>query len=158
MRFICMSAMLFSLALAGCGMNEQEARQTAQEKKLPPTEVQLMNQTKAGSDKDAKLLVEAGVNPNTRQANGMTVLMSAAFNGQVETAKSLLAHGAEVNATAKGYNALGFAVEKGDVAMIKLLMSHGADPKQVPEEGKSAEARARGRGDAAALLSAMQLQ
>lgn len=157
MRFACVPALLFSLALAGCSVNEQEARQAVQEKKLPPTEVQLMNQTKVGNDKDAKMLVEAGVNPNTRQANGMTVLMSAAFNGNIETAKSLLAHGAEINATAQGYNALGFAVEKGDVAMVKLLMAHGADPKQVPENGKSAEVRARARSDASALLSAMQL-
>lgn len=145
--------------LAACGApNEQSARQTAKKQGLPPTETQLLSQLQEpGHDAQARLLVEAGVNPNARLANGTTALMLAAFNGAAETAAALLAKGADVQAHAGGYDALGFAVEKGDVAMVSLLVGHGADPQRVPPEGKSAVQRAQQRADAAALLAAMGL-
>ncbi len=156
MRILALTLALSSLFLTACSMDEETARKKAASQKLPPTETQLLAQTKAGQQQSAKLLVDSGVNPNTRQGNGVTVLMLAAFNGQQETARALIDKGAEINAVANGYNALGFAVEKGDVAMIKLLLAAGADPQQVPANGKSAVQRARGRSDEAALLAILQ--
>jgi ankyrin repeat protein len=147
---------LLGLLLAACGMDEQAAREAAKSKQLPPTEQQLMAKIKEGGhDKEGKLLVEAGVNPNAAQSNGVTVLMAAAFNGQHNTAKALLEKGADVKGHSGGYDALGFAVEKGDVPMVKLLVDHGADPQWVPPAGKSAVQRAKERPDGAALLDAM---
>jgi ankyrin repeat protein len=60
----------------------------------------------------------------------LTPILLAARNGSLETARVLLAKGA--NLTAKdllGNTALATAVSNGDKAMVKLLLARGADPK-----------------------------
>ena len=156
MRTLPLTLVAASLLAAACGMDETTARKEATARKLPPTETQLIAQTKAGQDTSAQLLISSGVNPNARQGNGVTVLMLASFQGQHDTAKALIEKGADVNAVANGYNALGFAVEKGDLVMLKMLMAAGADPGAVPTGGRSAVQRAAGRSDEAALLAILQ--
>ena len=59
---------------------------------------------------------------------GRTLLMHAAFDGDLETAARLLQKGADVNACdADGDTALMFASFNGHYAIVKLLLGHGAD-------------------------------
>lgn len=125
--------------LAACGRSPEEAQKKLAVLQVPSTEESLIAKTKDAKGEDvAKMLVQAGVDPNARQANGMTALMSAAFNGQHAVAKALLEKGAEVNADAKGFNALSLAVERGDKAMVQLLLANGAEARTRPGSGLSA--------------------
>lgn len=130
-----------ALLAAGCGDPSPEtAKKRLAEKNLPvdsPTLIAKTKEGKAGED-DAKLLALAGADPNARQSNGMTALMSATFNGQVDTAEALIKRGADVNATASGFTALRLAVERGDKAMVRLLLKHGAKPNLKPDGAASA--------------------
>lgn len=127
------------LALAACQPTPEQAKEKLAKMNVPQTDAALLAQTKSSKTEDvARLLVTAGVDPNARQANGMTVLMSAVFNNQFDTAKALIEKGADVKADAKGFNALSLAVEKGNKDMVKLLLAHGADPMARPGSGLSA--------------------
>lgn len=141
--------LLASLAVVGCGQDTpEEAKTKLAKRKVPMTDEALLAKTKdAKSADEAKMLVIAGVDPNARQPNGMTALMSAAFNGQEDVAKALLAKGADVKLDAAGYNALSLAVDRGNKSMVKLLLAGGADPKARPGGGLSALEKAQERGD-----------
>ena len=144
---------LWSLALmvllAACGRSPDEAKKKLAEIQVPQTPAALLAKTKDAKDEEvARMLVQAGVDPNARQENGMTVLMSAAFNGQHGVAKALLEKGAQVNADAKGFNALSLAVERGDKAMVQLLLANGAQARTRPGGGASALQKAQQRQNA----------
>lgn len=136
-------------ALLGCSPETpDEAKAKLAKQNVPLTEEALLAKTKDAQSEDvAKRLVVAGVDPNARQANGMTALMSAVFNGQEDVAKALLEKGADVKLDAAGFNALSLAVERGDRNMAKLLLAAGADPKVRPGAGLSALEKAEQRGD-----------
>lgn len=141
--------LLAVLQLAGCD-NEtpEEAKAKLARQNVPLTDEALLAKTKdAASEEVAKRLVIAGVDPNARQPNGMTALMSAVFNGQEDVAKALLEKGADVKLEAAGFNALSLAVEHGDKSMVKLLLAAGADPKVRPGSGLSALEKAEQRAD-----------
>jgi ankyrin repeat protein len=74
-----------------------------------------------------KELLDDGKFPDVRQKDGVTPLMIAAANGDVETANLLLAKGADPNLRAAGgRSALSLARERGAAAMVQLLQSKGA--------------------------------
>ena len=139
---------LVATLLAGCSRETpEEAKQKLEKMKVAQTPEALLASTKTEkSEKTAELLVTAGVDPNARQANGMTVLMSAVFNGQEDVAKALLEKGADVKLDAAGFNALSLAVERGNKTMVKLLLAAGADPKARPGAGLSALEKAQQQG------------
>ena len=74
-------------------------------------------------------LLKAGANPNAAQWTGETALMTCARTGNVEAVKSLLAHGADVNAkeTRRGQTALMWAVAEKHPEVARVLIEHGAD-------------------------------
>jgi ankyrin repeat protein len=151
-----MVMVLLAMLLAGCGRETpDEAKQKLEEMKVAQTPAALIASTKTEkSEKVAELLVNAGVDPNARQANGMTALMSAVFNGQEDAVKALLEKGADLKLNAGGYNALSLAVERGNKSMVKMLLEAGAHPKARPKGGMSALeiARQKGRTDLVELL------
>ncbi|MCP4377731.1 MAG: hypothetical protein GY794_16335 [bacterium] len=60
---------------------------------------------------------------------GITPLHLAAWHGNLDTARLLLARGAKIDAAAKwGITPLHFAAGSGYLKMVKLLIAHGADP------------------------------
>lgn len=84
-------------------------------------------------------LLSAGVNPNMRDENGMTVLMQASANGQYDVVKRLLKADVNPNLQDKdGWTALMWAMrtEKEDIA--QLLMLSGADVRMQDRKGWSA--------------------
>ena len=85
-----------------------------------------------GDLKIARLLLEAGVDKNARNAkSSSTALMLAAANGHVEIARLLLEAGADKHLqsglSGHGYTALMLAAEKGHVEIARLLLE--ADPR-----------------------------
>jgi ankyrin repeat protein len=74
-------------------------------------------------------LLEAGADAESPNADGQTALMIVARTSQVDAAKLLLKHGANVNASEKwrGQTALMWAAAQKQPAMVKELIAAGAD-------------------------------
>jgi ankyrin repeat protein len=74
-------------------------------------------------------LLKAGADPNFAGPEGETALMTAARTGTVESARVLLAHGAQVDAREswRGQTALMWAAAQRHPDMVKELIAHGAD-------------------------------
>lgn len=82
----------------------------------------------AGDAASAALLADAGAPLDEAAADGNTPLVLAAFSGQGEVARLLLARGANPAASGAGYTALHAAALRGDVETTTALLGRGADP------------------------------
>lgn len=82
-----------------------------------------------GRTEYAKLLLDAGANPNVRDEDGWTPLLRATYNrAPIRLIALLLDHGARVDARNNGGNAsLSHALRSGDAGVAKLLLERGAD-------------------------------
>ncbi len=80
----------------------------------------------------AKLLLENGMNPNHMNWHRVTLLHDMAQDGDIEKARLLLDHGAEIDAVDEEYRStpLGFAARWGQREMAALLLERGADPNK----------------------------
>ncbi|HEU4617692.1 MAG TPA: ankyrin repeat domain-containing protein, partial [Gammaproteobacteria bacterium] len=76
-----------------------------------------------------KLLLDAGANADSPNAEGQTALMDVARTGNVQAATLLLEHGATVDAKERwgGQTALMWASARRHPEMMELLIAHGAD-------------------------------
>ncbi len=76
------------------------------------------------------MLLDAGANVDSPNAEGQTALMVVARTGNLEAAKLLLRRGADVNAVERwgGQTALMWAAAQQQPAMVQLLLRAGADP------------------------------
>jgi ankyrin repeat protein len=73
-------------------------------------------------------LLHAGADINARDEHGQTGLMIAARDGKTEAVRWLVAHGAELDHTAKFHlSALMLAVINGRDAIVGILADAGAD-------------------------------
>lgn len=75
-------------------------------------------------------LLKAGADVESPNADGETALMIVARNSNIEAARALLNHGANVNAVERfrGETALMRAAAQSQPAMVKELLAHGANP------------------------------
>ena len=76
----------------------------------------------------ARVLLEAGADPNDTAAAGTSALVVAAHSGHGALAAFLLEQGADPNAAEAGYAPLHAAVLRGQGALVRALLAHGADP------------------------------
>ncbi|NLO04903.1 MAG: ankyrin repeat domain-containing protein [candidate division WS1 bacterium] len=78
-----------------------------------------------------RALIEGGADPNQRLSwSNKSLLETAAAAGDVELARLLIAHGADVNAKDPlAMPALLAAAGAGNAEMVRVLLSSGADPK-----------------------------
>jgi ankyrin repeat protein len=76
-----------------------------------------------------ELLLEAGANADSPNADGQTALLTVARTGNVEAAELLIKHGATVDARERfgGQTALMWAAARRHPQMIQFLVSKGAD-------------------------------
>jgi ankyrin repeat protein len=88
-----------------------------------PTAVAPLNSAVAGgSPRAVELLLEAGAEPDRRQAEGLTALMGAAFAGNAEMVDLLLQHGADRSLTDdKDRTAAQLAAEQGHTSLVEKL-------------------------------------
>lgn len=78
----------------------------------------------------ATFLLENGMNPNHMNWREFTLLHDMAHTGDVEKARLLIDHAADINAVDEEYcsTPLGYAVRWGHREMVSFLLEHGADP------------------------------
>ncbi|MOA23209.1 Ankyrin repeats (3 copies) [compost metagenome] len=104
----------------------------------------------------AKLLIDAGGNPNACNSIGRTPLMFASHYGNKPLVKLLLASGADPNL--RGFESeslpLAAAAMSGHSDIVRLLLDAGADPMLVDGSGKPPLdlAEGAGHGEVAATL------
>lgn len=103
---------------------------------------------------DSRLLdvISQGVPADLADHKGDSFLILAAYAGQGELVRGLIAAGADVNAqNQRGQSALTCAVFRGDADMVKDLMAAGADP-HAGAQNAVATAQAFGQEGLLALL------
>ena len=75
----------------------------------------------------ARVLIEAGADPNDIAAAGTSALVIAAHSGNGPLGVYLLEQGADPNLAEAGYTALHAAVLRSQVELVEALLDHGAD-------------------------------
>lgn len=105
----------------------------------------------------AKALVDRGAQVNARSKGGFTALQFAAQQGDIESAKVLLAAGANINDADPddGMTALLTAIGSGQAQMAALLVESGADVNVASKQGVSPLHLAATRRNMSELTKAM---
>ena len=89
------------------------------------------------ADRDASARMASDV--HARQPDGSTALQWAAYGGDVDEVRRLIAAGADVNARNDfGASAMSVAAAAGNAAVIQALLKGGADPESPNTEGQTA--------------------
>ena len=105
----------------------------------PPEELQLQDLRERCIRRGvAWLLLSRGVDPNTRDIHGLTLLHAAAWCGDKSAAELLLKAGADPNARdAEGNTPLHVAARRMFPQVALLLLKHGADPNARNARGET---------------------
>ena len=123
------TGLLSALVLVGCFVQAPEVDK----------DLNLLTAVRTGDNKRVKELLAAGASANGAKDDrlGLTIpLVEAVTNGHVETAKILIAAGADVNKiSGLGNTALVVASHLGDAESVKLLLGSGANPNIVTKDG-----------------------
>src|SRR5688572_15271047 len=111
-----------------------------------PASPELLASIRAGDIPRVETLLRSGVDPNTRDGSGATVLMQAAAYAPEAAMRLLLTAGADVNATNQtGATALMWATD--DIGKVRLLVARGAAVNTTRADGMTALASAAMRGN-----------
>ncbi|MCU1263970.1 MAG: ankyrin repeat-containing protein [Acidobacteria bacterium] len=109
----------------------QNKDQKKNQKGLSDDEVTFIEAARQGDTETVKRFLDAGMSVNLldkRDDELSTVLMVAAMAGKTETAKLLIARGADINAKTKlGRTALTWASWRGMTDTVKALLTSGAE-------------------------------
>jgi tetratricopeptide (TPR) repeat protein len=98
------------------------------EKRRRGQEAALVRAARTGQADSVRAFLEAGTDPNLRDADGWTALGLAAQEGHADVVRALLAAGAEVDDTLPGRGtALMAAAGHGRREVIRTLVEHGAN-------------------------------
>ncbi len=88
---------------------------------------EILKAAEAGDARTVATFLNKGLDPNTTDSRGNTLLMIAAVNGHAELAKLLVERKADLTRRSPvGDSALMLACIKGHLAVVKLLVEHGA--------------------------------
>jgi len=88
----------------------------------------LLFAARVGDVESARLLIDAGADPNDADAWGVSATTYAAHSGFHDLLELLLEHGADPDAQGAGFSPLHVAVMRRDVDMARTLLEHGAEP------------------------------
>jgi ankyrin repeat protein len=109
--------LLALVAVAGCS---RDPRQVLVDLNIPYTTDAWFTQAAAGDEVAVKAFLAAGMDPNVRNAEGDTALMSAAAAGNGDVVEMLLSEGAQINVTnARGMTPLAAAILNGHPDVVR---------------------------------------
>jgi ankyrin repeat protein len=118
-----------------------------------PGDTRLADAVQSGNRAAVRSLIAKKVAVNAPQGDGATALHWAAFNDDLESAKLLLAAGANVKAATRdgAITPLFMACRNGSAAMVELLLKAGAGANSASETGTTALMMAASAGNPEAL-------
>ncbi len=94
-----------------------------------------------------KLMISAGINPNSKNSEGRPAIVAAANRGSLQAVEILIKSGADINlGDKKGDTAIMKATYRSELAVIAILVRHGADIDLKNNEGSSAYLYAEKKG------------
>ncbi len=115
------------LFLSACGSSSENHRKALLEMGVIWNDEAFLGQAKEGDLAVLDLFLKGGMDLETRDSSGATVLMYSALNGHVEATSLLLEAGAHVNAQDNlGRRALDYATVHPESGTFKILASAGA--------------------------------
>ena len=121
------AASLLLLVLSACGSSSEDHRETLLELGVIWEDKVFLEQAKEGDLAILRLFLKGGMDLETRDSSGATVLMYAALNGHVEATSLLIEEGAHVNTQDNlGRRALDYATVHPESGTFKVLASAGA--------------------------------
>lgn len=107
----------------------------------------LLAAAREGDTGNVKVLLDSGIDVNTRNTRGWSALMLAAANGQTETMQVLINRGAWINEKGTmGHTALMLAAGSNHLAVVKLLLDNKVEVNKNPHIGRTALMKAVERG------------
>ncbi|MFZ1545572.1 MAG: ankyrin repeat domain-containing protein, partial [Candidatus Nitrotoga sp.] len=105
-----------------------------------------------GDLKTVKLLLNAGIEVNTKNSRGSNALIEASWAGKQEVVSYLLDAKADVNSASSGQlTALSAAVNQKHESVALLLLEHGANPNAVDSVGSTPLIEAAWQGNLALM-------
>ena len=117
-----------SVSFMGCTRSPETARKDLSKLNVQYSPEQFLNSAKNGNTKVVELFLQAGMDVNTKNADGQTALMLAAYSGHTDTVKLLLKHGAFINVIDKfGDSALSWAAAENHTDIVNLLKKSEID-------------------------------
>lgn len=117
-----------SLIMAGCASKEDKARENLAKLSIAYTPDSFVQAAANNDQKALQLFLDAGMTPDTKDANDETALMSAAQKGNTDAIDLLLKAKTNVNAvSSKGETALSHAVEASQLRAVQQLLDNGAN-------------------------------
>jgi uncharacterized protein len=136
--FILATMVMLLLPLPGFSQSNKNAEAELTRQGIPISEKSLEDFIGKGDLRVVNLLLDAGLSPDSKCADGYPILSFATLSGKTDIAKSLIARGADVNAEGPrtgrnpaGSNAGGtpifFAAVTDNTDLIKLLIAKGAN-------------------------------
>jgi len=104
---------------------------SAQEKEIIAGQ-EIFDYIEQSSLTEVKRCIKNGIDVNFQYDLGVTVLMYASYNGEIEIVKYLIDNGANINLQSKhdgkyGFSALTEASRNGHIEVVKYLIDNGAD-------------------------------
>ena len=100
---------------------------------------EFFNAVSQGNRQDLEKYLVHGVDPDTRNSEGLTALMVAALEGNADLAALLLSYGADVNARIGNYGmtALKMAERHGpDTDIVDVLLEAGGNPDPASDRSR----------------------
>ena len=136
-----MNALIIPLTVISFGIStgtlltscEKSKKQTSQELQLSGYEAtpeEFLRAAKEGDARALKLLIQQGIDPNTRDAQGRSAIHLAAETGHQDAVSALLDAGVSINVTdPDGVTPLMLAATQGRPEMVRFLIKQGAKPE-----------------------------
>lgn len=126
-----MLLLVFVGLLSGCVTSPEEAQLQLAQMDRTYSEEAFLQAAGDGDDTAVALYLEAGMDPNTADRHGVTVLMMAAAGGDLRTVKILLSAGADPQVRNEaGWTALTYAERNGWSEVATVLKEAGAGGSQ----------------------------
>jgi ankyrin repeat protein len=125
----------------GCkkGADQAEARQSLKRLSIPFSRDAFVEHVRTGDPLVVDLFLAAGMDPDEKDASGVTPLMRFVMEGNYDAVQRLLAKGVDVNAKDNtGATALMDAAGYGRIAIAQLLLDRGAQVNASGNEGDTA--------------------